>query len=760
MGRLREGVVRVTRGTRVTRVTRGTWVTRLARGARSAVTRVMIATTTLATIARPALGATYDVFVALEHEDEDELVELYLEDVITESELRSLTRMLRKRVNLNVASREQLYALPNLTYDDVDALLAFRQDEGTIGDIAELVAAGSLSARKARAIAPFAKIDIDQAKSWRGSDAAVTGVARLRSVWVVDTPDAPAAALQLGIDSGYDVSAGMAALLTRHRLGDVSFDARRGALTASPPFAQIQVPKYYVFWRNERFELAVGTYRIGFGQRLTFDTTDHYTPNGIEPDDSVDSPGTKLGIACKRSTGELDASPCAGEEASRYTTPDFGWSASQRGIAAGARRLEFRGAWMQIYAFASYQDRSIYQYEIYDRSKCHAPRLATGVASSDDDECTAPRLYERQDNAALPAPGLSYYVLPDVYTEALAGGNLTLFTDRRTHVGVTGYGSIVSWNVDELDLDFQGWSALPSGGAFGALGVDAAWGVGAVDVFAEATRSFDRAGGGYAGLLRSTATFGQQALEVSVRYYDSAFANPYAGPISAADEFEGNRARDEAGARVRYVGAVLPQLDIRARADVWHELSEGTPKFDVGLRGDYQMSPALLWSLWADYQTPLSLATCIESRSVVAEADDGTCQGQRVRASGAVGFEPASRLRLSAQYRHSFFDVGQPGQTSGQKMREDAALALAASGWISDGLGLRARYRFRFDDIADASHLEQSHWVTAALTLRHEGALQIQARYDFVQYTDGRDSTAQRTPNPEHWLWLTLTTRL
>ncbi len=707
-----------------------------------------LASTVLLVSTRPALAAQYDGFVAVE--DEEDLVELYIDDVISEPDFRSLTRMLRRGVDVNLASREELYALPNLTYGEVDSILAYREKKGTIDELSELLSAGVLSAEKLRAIAPFTRIRARPKKD--GEGALVDGIARLRSVWAVDTPDAPAAALEVRLDSRVNISVAVATLFTRQRLDEVSYDPMRGALTASPPPSRIQVPKYYVYWENDRFEIVAGTYRIGFGQRLTFDSTDRYTPNGIEPDSSVNSPGTELAIACKRSSGELDDSPCADDEAIHYTVPDFGWSEAQRGVAAGAKRVEFGEAWLQTYIFASHQERSIYQYEIYDRSQCLDPRL-------NDDACSAPRLYERKDKSASLAPALSYYTLPKLYTETLGGGNVSLFADRRTHVGITGYVSFISWNVDELELDFQEWSRAPGGGPFGAVGVDAAWGDGVADLFAEATRSFDDAGGGFAGLVRSVValgTLGQHELEGSVRYYDSGFANPYAGPIAAADEFEGNRARDEAGARVRYVGEVLPKLQLRARADAWNELSEGRPKFDFGLRGDYELSRALLWSLGADYQTPLSLATCVESQFGAPGSEDGTCPGQRLRATGGVRVEPLRAVSLSAKYRHSFFDLY---QSSGE-LRQDTALSLAASAWITRAFGLRARYRFDFEDIADVAHLEQSHWATLVVTLRQAGTFQVRGRYDFVEHTDERESTSRRTPNPEHWFWLTLEARL
>ena len=110
---------------------------------------------------------------------------------------------------------------------------------------------------------------------------------------------------------------------------------------------------------------------------------------------------------------------------------------------------------------------------------------------------------------------------------------------------MTGYGAAPRWLVQDASLDFQEWSPFPYGGPFGAVGIDASWGHRWADLFAEVSRSVDsqgdRVGGGWAGILRHTATFDNHELEVSGRYYDSEFENPFARPIAAIDQNEGLR---------------------------------------------------------------------------------------------------------------------------------------------------------------------------------------------------------------------------
>ena len=49
------------------------------------------------------------------------------------------------------------------------------------------------------------------------------------------------------------------------------------------------------------------------------------------------------------------------------------------------KELELGTGWLQAYAFFSYQTRSIYQYEIYDRRVCEDPQ------DDEDEACQAPR---------------------------------------------------------------------------------------------------------------------------------------------------------------------------------------------------------------------------------------------------------------------------------------------------------------------------------------------------------------------------------
>ena len=77
---------------------------------------------------------------------------------------------------------------------------------------------------------------------------------------------------------------GFAGTLTRQRVGDVTWDPNREALSAEAARPRVFVPKFFAQWDTDQYSILAGTYRAGFGQRLTFDNTRNPTPNGLYRD--------------------------------------------------------------------------------------------------------------------------------------------------------------------------------------------------------------------------------------------------------------------------------------------------------------------------------------------------------------------------------------------------------------------------------------------------------------------------------------------
>lgn len=709
-----------------------------------AISRLLIVVLVLA-FSTFAMANDYGLF--LEVETEEDLLDLLASQEIDQEDYETLYELLVDGVDLNTATRDEIYALPNLTYADVDAILTYRQEAGSILDPLALVGAEVLSADKFASIAPFLWVRDPDPPLFQ-----TKGSLRYQTTLVAGDTEVPSMVLLGRVSTLKNLDVGVAGVLTRNRLSDVVYDPNRDALSAETPSPQLHVPKFYLQWETPKWHLAAGTYRIGFGQRLTFDNTTKYTPNGIRVDTTM-SYNQDLTRTCKESAGEMTESPCNQDH--RYQSPDYRWTDRLRGAAVGLKSAEIGTGWMQAYAFFSYQTRSIYQYEIYDRGRCEDPLLDP----DEHEECKAPNVYRRQDDVLASTTRFSYHTLPDMFNELLGGGNLTYFFNRRTHVGITGYGASIDWLANGIDLDFQEWSRLPYGGPFGAVGLDAAWGTGLFDLFLELAHTFDSqpAGGGLGAILRSTFTWKKHEVEGTVRYYGTDFANPYARPISAADEHDGLRARDEAGVRFRYTGKIN-DLQLRSILDFWTQMSDKAPKMQGKVRADYELESWLIPGVWVWFSDRDLAAgghgNCYEVSFENIEGEPVPCAGEKYQIGGQVRLIPTRELAVTAKYQHGWLDDGRDDFNT--KFRQDASAWLVVMYKPIEGLRLRARVRYLFEAVSLDDYLGESLWFYLEAGYWYKRDFRVKLRYEMFSWLDDRKSSEDRDPNPAHWLRLEL----
>ena len=103
---------------------------------------------------RPAAAIPYETFIDID--DQSDLEDLLASQDISQDTYDQLLDLLSRGVDLTSANRSELYSLPNLTFDDVDKIIAYRElQKGIIRDPADLVAAGALSQEKLLAISVF-----------------------------------------------------------------------------------------------------------------------------------------------------------------------------------------------------------------------------------------------------------------------------------------------------------------------------------------------------------------------------------------------------------------------------------------------------------------------------------------------------------------------------------------------------------------------------------------------------------------------------
>jgi len=698
--------------------------------------------------ARTAAAHPYETFVDIQ--DVDDLYDLQATGQITDDTFDALLDLLQRGVDLNEADRDELYSLPNLTYDDVDAIIAYRTARGRINDPADLVGAGALSQDKLLAISAFLIVREAHPSAW-----AAHGMAQLETRAAIKDRDAPATMARARVYTAKNLTAGLGAVLTRLRLGTAVWDPNRDAILAGAPGLQIHVPKAYVRWTTPDADVVVGSFRAGFGERLTFDNSFDYTPNGLYADDQIYHVNY-LVRGCKEGTGELSASPCPSN--TTYVTPDFTWRDGLFGVGAGARHIDAGDGWLQLYGWASDHQRSIYQYELYDTNTCADPR-------ADTPECSAPPVLRHPDgNILTPTNGYNYEVVPDVFREAVVGGNATYFLDHRTYLGITGYGAQTDDLLKGSALSYQEWSNRPSGPRFGALGATAAFGIKTVDVGAELARSFDdmhpttgdaKGGGGYAATVRATVTGHKQVIEATARYYGVDYVNPFSRPIAAPDEFEGQRARDEVGGRVRYNGQ-RGDLLIRAAVEAWDLIVEKVPRTDDYVRLDYAIDAPVGWGLWLEYSdkdlTAGGRGQCYETEVFVDEVTGAPelCKGMRLSTTARLHLNPNKKLRVTGQLTHKLLD--DPKHPNG--FRNDVQAWVIALYKATDRIRVHGRMRYLFQDVTDNTNLEQSLWAYADATFKLRSRDSFRVRADAYWWLDDRSSTMTRAPNPELWLWL------
>ena len=677
--------------------------------------RALAALATLVFVPHPAEAAPYEVFVDVA--TEDELYELLLTEQISRASFDALLLLHQSRVDINRANRDELYLLPNLEYDDVDRILEYRERAGWIHQLADLVASGALPRRLTDPLASFVVV-----RSREPTHEPPRGFARFQGRWSGRYDRLPPAmAVQARVLAAAHLDAGVVATLTRNSLRRVRWDASRDGFSVEPESPRLEVPKAYLEWDTGAWGIVVGTYRIGFAQRLTFDITGQVTPNGAFGDYELRR-GTGLTLRCKRGAGELGSSPCPRAPVARVT-PDFGWTNRLTGIAAGFRDLRLKRGDSSGYLWVSFQPHRARSSELVRSSRCADPR------NDDDPGCRAPLVYVRDREPTAPSSTATYASLPRIAAEGLIGAHYGYSWSSQGRVALTGYGAITRWLVEGVQLDYQETARRPFGRRFGAIGLSASRGFGRQDLFVELTRSFDRqpgGGGGYGVIARGVTSFSRGEIDISARYYDPRFSNPYARPISAPDELDGIRARDETGLRVRLVRRPFPRVAFRGLLDGWRRISVGSLHASSFARLDVDLGSSSVWSVWAEYRTVGRLAL-LASR---------------------VALNPTQRLAMSCQLQHRW------SRSVSVRRQHDLAAVLQLAANPLEMFRLRTRLRYDVEDIDDNRRLPHTIWlyVDASLTVRQRDT--VRARYDLRTFLDERDSTRARAPNPEHWLWL------
>ncbi len=657
-------------------------------------------------------------------ETEEDIYEIYYEGNLTEEETERLVSLVQSPVDLNTAQREDLYDLPGLTWDMVDAIVAYREEHGRFKSYRDLALVPGIPPQAIDEIGMFSV-------ARRAPEARVKSTVELKLGYDPDaTPDEdsedrlapedtsfPSAYIKA--ESSYGRYGTMGLLVTMgQELEELEYEEELpvfyGYTTSSHDDSDIKttksgyltdgistnydLAKVYYHTKRDRYtktSFIIGSYRVGFGLGLVFDNTSREFPDGWRADREI-----------TRSEQLTQTSPI------RYRDKP-----GMFGVAASLHRLEIGNHWISAHFFGSMVDRNSYHDLINDvypfdpddidsKSRyADAKSLYICVRDPDSGDC---------EYSVDPATGKKNYkvgtaTILDAFREKTLGANLSFHLDPETSVGVTAYGSTVEMLLkSQHGLRFAPSSRYPSDRTtFGAFGANLFWGRGGFSLKTEYARTDS---GGNAVWLRTFYEAGTFEAEVGLRSYDEGYDNPWTSPYAEPDTYEGNRARDEKGINYRLGYKPMEQLTLRLSGDVWRrdrwrcvvdypegfdealapryfpedgktysclDLEESMAFFAPDLEGyettdfyhpdepridmRHELTAALMPVKWLRFTLKPSYTDHDISKDGRNQVYDGG-SGMKFSLYGKLDVKPTKWLRITAAYKHSWVDDDGPAK--------------------------------------------------------------------------------------------------
>lgn len=685
---------------------------------------------------RPAAAEIYDVPILVE--TEDDLRDLLENGDIDEDTFERLLRMLERPVDLNRARRERLFDLPGLTYPMVDAIVRHREEVGVFRAVADLAEAG-IPADVIDQLRPFAKV----AKRLRRPPI-VTGNVRLRGIEAFEDGQTPAFYLRARATFIDRIHVGVSGLV-QDRIGPFHHHSGSGLtwLSAEPRSPRFQLPKFYVWADEDRWAAILGSYQIGFAERLTFDETTRSQPDGFYPDDLLSEY----------------------EESGRFSVRErlYGAAGTIRDVPVGVGTMEFT-------AFVSWWPYDISQDDVDSQLRETDDSAFYGSGDPNPLVC---EIGADPEFCATDGEGrITRDTLRAAYTETLFGGRVAYRPTPDWRVGTTAYYSLLDFGWSTDDLHFARSARFPDRDDAGAVGVDLAGHIDFFSIFGEYAHSF---AGGDAVLLRTVLGWQRLDVELLGRYYAERFDNPHARGTAAPDELDGQRDRDEAGGRMRLNVRPFDILRARVEVDFWHRMSLDVTNMALRSRFDVDPLDWLTIAAGVDY-TDKDLTEGGRDEEYdddVSQEESETVRevgaGVRVAAWAAIIADVIPELRIIAFYKSVWRDaeVSERAYVYPEDIRlrlnsyydgnfaRDHYVYLLVAGEIIDGLVLSGRVKY-LDEEADFTYRGESYlegWVQ--LRWRIVDAVYAQLRYRVRGFLDDRDTIrADWGPevNPEHLL--------
>ncbi|HEY3358239.1 MAG TPA: helix-hairpin-helix domain-containing protein [Polyangia bacterium] len=473
-----------------------------------------------AALLAPRAGRAYEYSVEILVEDDDDVNQLYYDGEITEDERDRLLTLLLAKVDLNRATRDELYELPGFTWRIADAIIERRGKGGNIKTVDSIADIEGMTPEILAQARPFLTARSPEEERPYELVSKTGGIGRVNA--------SDPAFYELLRARAYEHASAGVVVTARPMIGDIYGAAPGATLSAQAYETRPDLTHFYAAWDGPRIAALAGSYRVGYGLRLTLDNTRMSRPNGFIPNE---------GLYQNNLSGRL--------------SPIDGFV----GAIVKARYLPVARGWFELSTFGSWWDKDLYFTNVaYERG------------GGD------PYIVDSDTGASIPYP-----TLRDVLRERIGGGNASYFLSRRIGVGVTGYYGDYKLNLDAPGVKMAVSSRYPEDRTtFGAVGFNARAGFGPVDSAAEVAVN-DRGAPAVLAVAWYEPTARLQLIP-SFRYYSPSYDNPYARGEADLDKYLGNMARDELGGRVRAIYKATRWLRVMAEANLWH--GENPPYYD------------------------------------------------------------------------------------------------------------------------------------------------------------------------------------
>lgn len=649
-----------------------------------------------------ATARTYPVEIG--ETNEDELRNLYEDGLLSADEFDTLVELLYNPIDVNKATRQELYDLPYVTMKLARSIVLGRR-KGPYKSLADMASrVEGMDDGILDQIQPFATAGIRDRSGFDKDK--ISGKARVRTGMYFeqtepiegDHPNRTHTPQQLGYanlpatqataDITYDrtYSAGVV-LLSQPDIRGIQYNP--GSRDFHATYGQIvELGRVYTSIEKDRWEAIVGSYSAGFGLGLTFDRTNRSQPNGWYKDMSV----------------------TADEFYRKFRLP-------KRLFGGAATVFTDLGDWdMEATVFASMDRYDIYQYDV--------GMTGGEVVDWTEIETDSPRIY-------VDGQKVGWMSLPNAYRETLAGVNTTFSDGERTSVGLTTYvGTQDRTTIDgvEGNNEYVIRGGYPvSKDTYGAVGLNGSWGTGIVDFFGEYAYTFT---GGSGVLVKSIINPLGGEVELSARHYGTGFDNPHARGTAAADEYQGMRDRDEQGVRAKGFYDFTQRLRFTGDVDFWRSNLELAPlsnllmygrlnawvvekKFMVGVYGkrtDQNLASSGRGNTYGGdtdelYEDAQTEAGTYDLSDATERSGTRNFGGLQLRAV------PIAPLDLSALYQRTWTDQGLLYPTEAGPC--EYWYQIGHYGWfkarykVVDPTTLTWRIRYRDDDIHGSRELRQ-----------------------------------------------------